>query len=260
MRVYKKNTVFEESLNRIRYLFDEFDDVVVSYSGGKDSTVVFNLALKVAEEKGRLPLKVFWLDQEAEWQAVVDHMRDMMNNPKVEPLWYQIPFKIFNATSSLERWVIAWEEGKEWIRPKEPKSYTENDYGTDRFFDLFGAIAKKDFKKKTCFIGGVRAEESPGRNASLTQSSTYKFITWGKRLNIELDQYTFYPIYDWSYTDIWKAIHDNKWSYAKVYDYQYIYGVNVQDMRVSNLHHETALKNLFYLDGNNPSERVRQTN
>lgn len=71
---YKENTVFDEALNRIRMIYDNFDDVVVSMSGGKDSAVLFNLTLMVAKEKNRLPVKVFWLDQEAEWQATVDYM------------------------------------------------------------------------------------------------------------------------------------------------------------------------------------------
>lgn len=64
---YLPETVFEEALNRVNFVFDNCDDVIVSMSGGKDSTVVFNLALMVAKERKRLPLKVFWLDQEAEW-------------------------------------------------------------------------------------------------------------------------------------------------------------------------------------------------
>lgn len=56
--IYLENNVFEEALERIRYIYDEFDDVIVSMSGGKDSTVCFNLALMVAKEKNRLPLKV----------------------------------------------------------------------------------------------------------------------------------------------------------------------------------------------------------
>ena len=42
--------VFEEALNRIRFVFDNCDDIIVSMSGGKDSTVVFNLAMIVAKE------------------------------------------------------------------------------------------------------------------------------------------------------------------------------------------------------------------
>ena len=41
-------------------------------SGGKDSAVLFNLAMTVAKERNRLPLKVFWLDQEAEWKIHIN--------------------------------------------------------------------------------------------------------------------------------------------------------------------------------------------
>ena len=57
--IYKEETVFEEALNRIRWIFDEHEDIIVSMSGGKDSTVVFNLALMVAKEKNRLPLEIY---------------------------------------------------------------------------------------------------------------------------------------------------------------------------------------------------------
>jgi len=250
MRIYKKENVYEASLNRIRYLFDEFEDVVVSFSGGKDSTVVLNLALQVAEEKGRLPLKVMFLDQEAEWQAVIDYIEEVFADPRVDPMWLQIPFHIFNASSNIKQWIVAWEEGAEWMRPRNPMALIENVYGTMRFFDLFSAIPAYHYKdRKMCFLGGVRAEESPRRYLAMTEDLTYKDITWGKQLskNKTEQHYTFYPIYDWSYTDVWKSIHDNKWAYTKVYDYQYMHGVHIRSMRVSNLHHETALEVLQYL-------------
>ena len=73
--IFLENNVFEEALERVRFIYDNHDDVIVSMSGGKDSTVLFNLALMVAKERNRLPVKVFWLDQEAEWQATVDYMQ-----------------------------------------------------------------------------------------------------------------------------------------------------------------------------------------
>ena len=248
MKIYKKENVYDAGLDRIRYLFDEFENVVVSFSGGKDSTIVLNLALKVAEEKGRLPLKVLFLDQEAEWQAVIDYIEDVFDDPRVDPIWLQIPFKIFNASSNVKQWITAWEDGVETMRPRHPIAKTENVYGTDRFFDLFPAIAKYHYPEgNMCFLAGVRAEESPRRYLAMTEALTYKDITWGKQLDKKNDLYTFYPVYDWSYTDVWKAIHDNNWQYTKVYDYQYMHGVPIRNMRVSNLHHETALNVLFYL-------------
>tara|TARA_R110000803_G_scaffold144898_1_gene210723 strand:+ start:422 stop:1570 length:1149 start_codon:yes stop_codon:yes gene_type:complete len=247
MKIYKNNTVYEEALNRIRFLYDEFDEVVVGYSGGKDSTVTLRLAVQVAKEKGKLPVKAIFIDQEAEWGAVIEHMREVREDPDVDLRWYQVPFGIYNASSNIKQWLVAWGEGVEWMRPREPNSITENKYGTDRFYDLFNKIIEVDFPENTCLLGGVRSEESPRRHVAMTQQSTYKYITWGKKLNPAKRQYTFYPIYDWSYTDIWKSIHDNKWAYTKVYDYQYMYGVPIRAMRVSNLHHETAISVLFYL-------------
>lgn len=246
MKFYLKETVYEAAVRRINWLFDEFKTVCVTTSGGKDSTVVLQLALKIAEERGRLPLPVMFVDQEAEWQNVIDHIRTIMYDPRVTPYWLQLPFRLFNATSVTDPWLHCWEPGKKWIHPQDPKAITVNDLGTDRFIDIFRAACNRYFGDGSCLLGGVRCEESPSRLMGLTKYETYKGETWGKILKPGR-QYTFYPIYDWALTDVWKAIHDNDWPYCKLYDYQYQYGIAPKDMRVSNVHHETAVKNLFYL-------------
>ena len=250
MKIYGKQNVYEAALDRMRWLFDEFPNVIVGVSGGKDSTVVYNLALIVAREKNRLPLKCLFLDQEAEWQATIDTIREIMENPEVEPYWFQMPLKLFNATSTSEHWLMCWDAKDEerWMRPRESYSKHENVYGTDRFAQLFSAIIKKEFAGvKTCYVAGMRTEESPTRSMALTHNLTYKHVTWGSRLNKPEEHYTFYPIYDWSYMDVWKSIFDNDWYYNKIYDAQYNHGVPLQNMRVSNVHHETAVGTLFYM-------------
>lgn len=248
MKIYLNKNVFDAALERINYLFDEFPNVVVNMSGGKDSTVCFNLAMRVAEERGRLPLKVMFIDQEAEWDCVIDYVRIVMHDPRVEPYWYQMPLRLFNATSTEEPWLHCWKEGGEWIREKEPDSIHVNRFGTDRFKELFGPIMAKEFPgQKSCYIAGVRCEESPTRLLGLTSNLTYKEITWGKFLDKKTEQFTFYPLYDWSYTDIWKSIHDHGWQYCELYDHMYQYGIAAKDMRVSNVHHETAIKSLYFL-------------
>ena len=248
MRIYSQQNVFDAALDRIRYLFNEFPNIIIGFSGGKDSTIVYNLAMIVAKEKNRLPLKVMFLDQEAEWQCVIDYIRIVMSNKDVEPLWFQMPLRLFNATSHTEDWLYCWEEGKDWIREKEKISIKGNRYDCDRFVRLFAKILEVDFKdKKTCYLSGVRCEESPSRFMGLTYWATYKWITWGRVESKKLNHYAFYPIYDWSYTDVWKAIENNNWEYCKLYDYMYLYGVDICHMRVSNVHHETAIYSLFFL-------------
>lgn len=252
---YFNDNVHEASLKRIRRIFDEFDNVVVGFSGGKDSTCTLNLALKVAHEKGRIPLAVMFVDQEAEWQATIDYVKTIMYREDVKPYWIQAPFKITNSTSANSDHLMAWGEGENWIREKDPIAIKENNYNTakgtthlDEFYSFFPKFFAHEFKgQKSAYLSGVRAEESPNRRMALTGSETYKGITWGKVLDAKQGHYTFYPLYDWSYTDIWKAIHENKWDYCKVYDLMYQHGYLVRDMRVSNLHHETAVKHLFFL-------------
>ena len=221
---------------------------MVSYSGGKDSDIILNLALQVAEEKGRLPLPVVWLDQEIEWQMVADHVRDRMYDPRVQPYWFQMPFLISNATSAEASYLDCWAPDKEelWIRERDPVSIKENVTGERRFHAMFEAIAATYWPDdRMIYLAGVRTEESPTRYQAMTTSATYKGITWAKRLTKKREHFTFYPIYDWSYTDVWKAIHDNNWPYCEIYDFYYQHGVPIREMRVSNLNHETAVRSLY---------------
>ena len=260
LRLYSKNSVYEESLNRIRYLFDEFEDVVVSFSGGKDSTIIFNLALIVAREKNRLPLKVLFLDQESELESTITMVRQVMSHPDVYPMWFQIPFRLFNATSSVEHWLECWNTADEsrWMRPKEPNAITENTYGTDRFVNLLERILTVDFAdKKACALTGMRVEESPRRAMACTHALTYKHVTWGRK--VTRHHFNFHPIYDWTMSDVWKAIHDNGWPYSSHYDSMYRHGVAASKMRVSSLNHETSISMLFMLHEIEPDTYGKMT-
>lgn len=133
--IYKETNVFEEAIKRINMIFDYNDEVIVSMSGGKDSTVVFNLALMIARERNRLPLKVFWLDQEAEWQNTVDYMDKIMHMPEVTPLWFQIPFQFPNnlSTANGKESLLIWdpEQKDKWVHPQSDISIKKCPFSTD---------------------------------------------------------------------------------------------------------------------------------
>lgn len=259
MKVYKNKNVYDEALDRIRLLYDEFPLVMVSLSGGKDSTVILELTKIVARERNALPVKVMWLDQECEFEATVEYVRKVMYDPEVEPMWFQVPFRLLNATSGKETWLNVWGEGEEWVREKDPISIKENIYGTDRFVELMEKIVDKTFDHPVAVLTGVRTEESPARFMGATGDVTYKWITWGNTINKKKGIYNFHPIYDWTYIDVWKAIYDHKWLYNTHYDELFRYGTPVRKMRVSNYHHETAVHSLFLLQEIEPQTYEKAT-
>jgi predicted phosphoadenosine phosphosulfate sulfurtransferase len=259
VRLYTSQSVLDAALERINWVFDEFETVVVSTSGGKDSTVVYELAKAVARERSRLPLTVFWLDQECEFEATVNYVRDVMYDPDVTPMWMQIPFRLQNATSQKELWLNCWGEGEEWVREKDPISIKENTYGTDRFVAVMEAIMDQTFTEPTAILTGVRGDESPGRMMAATETVCHKYVTWGAKSKGKHGHVRFSPLYDWRYTDVWKAIHDNGWAYNSHYDDLYRYGIPPGKMRVSNYHHETALQSLFWLQEIEPETYDRAT-
>lgn len=247
--------VMEAARNRMSWIFDEFDnDVSVASSGGKDSTVTMELAADEARKRG-VKLRVVFLDQEAEYQGVVDYMRKLKERPEINLEWYQIPFKLFNATSHTKNFLNVWGEGEEWMRDKEPDSIHENPFfdkkgnQIDRFKPLLTAI---DRSHAGAHLTGMRSEESPTRRVFLVSNPDWKWATWSHGLQRARTEdrkllCLFHPIYDWKFQDIWKAIHENNWTYNSVYDKQYQYGVHLRRMRVSSFSHSQSLQGLNFL-------------
>ena len=87
--IFIGKNVMEAALERLHWLYDQSDlQMLAGWSGGKDSTVLAHLAARVAEEHGRGPLDVFWIDQEAEYAATVELARSLFRNPAIRFHWF----------------------------------------------------------------------------------------------------------------------------------------------------------------------------
>lgn len=259
MKIFGEQNVYEAAKERLNFLFDEFDDLIVAVSGGKDSQVAFYMTLEVAKERGRT-IGMFFLDQEFEWQGSVDLIREWSKMDGVETFWLQAPLIMYNSNSALVPYVEIWGEDRKdcWMREKEPNSIHVPFSAERRFHTTSYAFAEwrqEVTGRKTCIITGMRAEESLNRFRATTGALTYKDVTWGRK---NKTTYQFHPFYDWTFRDVWKYIHDSGAPYNPVYDAMYQLGVPVTNMRVSNLIHEYTTA-LLYLQEIEPRTYERLT-
>ncbi len=247
MRLYLKQNVWDAALDRIRWLYDEFDHVQVCFSGGKDSTVLANLTVQVAREKGRLPVPLLFIDQEFEWQAAIEYVRRTMHREEFEPRWVQTLItssKHIISGRGTGKVQHCWTPGGPWTREKEQDSL-KLDFGTTDFFQIMaGSLSHFYPEGRACNLGGVRGAESSGRIRAVTSDVTYKGVTWGKIIDRKKHYYDFYPLYDWSVRDVWKAIGDNGWDYCELYDRMFQQGYSLDDMRISDLYSSTSVRHL----------------
>jgi predicted phosphoadenosine phosphosulfate sulfurtransferase len=249
MKIYKEEDVLTAARDRISLLFDNFEHINVSISSGKDSTVLFYLALQEAIKRDR-KIIAFFLDQEAEYEASIDLIKVMMKLKNVIPAWYQIPLYLTNSTSYDDYYLYAWGPDEKWVREKDPQAIHElkKDY-PKRFYDFFKWYEKD--KTDTAFLVGLRAEEGIIRYRAVTKFDGWNGIKWSTTEN---NSHKFYPIYDWTVYDVWKFIHEYNLPYNKIYDLMFLDNYSIYSkMRVSNLIHEKSYKCLTDLPKYEPN-------
>lgn len=244
MKTYINKDVLTSSRERISLMFDKFENICCSLSGGKDSTVLLHLALEEAKKRDR-KVVVFFLDQEAEYEHTIEIIDYYMRLPNVIPYWFQVPIKMKNATSYTDEYLNAWGEGEKWMRPKSDISIhnLEVDY-KNRFYSFIDWFEEQWDKEKTCFLVGLRADESLNRFRAVTKFPGIDNLDWTTNTKGKIKAY---PLYDWTFDDIWIYIGKFNVPYNKIYDFMYMLGFKKKEMRVSNLIHIHSFKCLTYL-------------
>jgi predicted phosphoadenosine phosphosulfate sulfurtransferase len=256
-QVYIPKNVITAAKERISYIFDEFENIIVSISGGKDSTTLAHLALIEAHKRNR-KIGIFFLDEEVVYDSTVKQIEYLMNMypENTIKLWFQIEFNLTNATSIAESQLRCWEAGKHkiWLRSKNAESIQHKPWSIEKetirdknkgfgFYDVIENF--ENSRQNTAFLVGLRATESPNRWRAVAKNPGYKNIFWCTKM--KHGNVSMYPLYDWNFHDIWKYIYDNKLQYSKIYDYMYKKGMGIQEIRVSSLIHEKSFKALVEL-------------
>jgi predicted phosphoadenosine phosphosulfate sulfurtransferase len=242
--IYGKENVLVSTIKRISFLFDNYEHISLSFSGGKDSTALFHLVNEEAKKRNRKFI-LYFQDQEAEYKGTIDLIEWAMTQKTVIPLWYQVPIFMTNTASHQQLFLWAWGKNEKWIRNKHEIAIHSIHKKYPKRFNKFNLWVVQELRKKyknIVTIIGLRAEESPDRRFVMFGEDSELF--WLRRKN---EPHKAYPIIDWKYTDVWKYLIENNFKYNKIYDKMYMLGGNLRQFRVSNLIHEKAFRCLVDL-------------
>ena len=276
---YLDVNVYEAAQERIKFIFDEFENVLIAFSGGKDSSVCLEMFYDYAKKRNLLnKLSMYHLDYEAQYQMTTDFVTETFERfNDIKRYWLCLPVGADCGVRMDSGTWIPWEPTKKdiWVR-KMPKSENvinidncpfcmdigEQDYKVqDKFAKWFSSK-----NGKTAVVIGIRTDESYNRFRAIKSDkkvNPYKKKNYITKYPDCGNCYKAYPIYDWGVEDIW--IYNAKFEkqYNRLYDLYYQAGLSVEQMRVANPFHSCGMETLkLYrvIDPNNWGKMVGRVN
>ena len=260
--------VYERTQQRLKTVFDLFDNIYVSFSGGKDSGVLLNLCIDYIRQHGlQRRIGVFHMDYEIQYRDTLDYVnRTLAANADILDVYRVcIPFKVQTCTSMFQQYWRPWDGSMRdiWVREMPEGSLTQHDFPffTDEMWDYefqnrFAEwLHRRSGAKRTCCLIGIRTQESFNRWRTIySDRNHYRFA--GKRW---IRQWVgsgicnAYPLYDWLTTDVWTANGRFGWSYNRLYDLFYRAGVPLDSQRVASPFISPAIASLHLYKAIDPN-------
>lgn len=273
MKKYLEKNVYEALQERLKFIFDNFDNIYVSFSGGKDSGLLLNMVLSY-KRRNKITKKigVFHQDFEAQYQTTTDFVTRMFENNMrdIEPYWVCLPMGSRCAVSNYQMYWYTWDPDQKdlWVRPMPKMPYIINmDNNPFDFYrykmvqeDLyaeFGDWYSRQKKGKTICLLGIRADESLNRYRAYANDR--KTILKGNQWTTKMGEnwWNAYPMYDWTTKDVWIANGKFDYDYNRIYDLFWKAGLSIHQMRVASPYHESAKESLNLYRVLEPSTWVR---
>lgn len=260
IRQFLDTDVYENLQLRFHFIFKEFDNIYVSFSGGKDSGLLLNLLLDFKRKYyPNRKIGVFHQDFEAQYTVTTEYIEKVFQSleGKEELYWVCLPMATRTALSNYEMYWYPWDDKKKdsWVRKMPEHEYVinleNNKMTTYRYKMLQEDLAKQfgrwyrdlhDGTSTICLLG-MRAEESLKRyNGFVNKKYGYKRQCWITQQfkNVWCGS----PLYDWSLSDVWHAHFKFGYEYNRLYDLYFMAGLQPSQMRVASPFNDYAKDSL----------------
>ncbi len=239
---YLEHDVLTAAIERTAWTFDHFDRVYLSYSAGKDSTVMLHLAAEEARRRDRR-LGVLLVDLEGQYRVTMEHAASQLADygDVIDPYWVCLPLALRNAVSVFQPKWKCWDpEAREaWIRQPPEGAIVDPDHFDwfqdgmefEEFVPMFGEWYSQG--ESTACMVGIRSDESLNRYRTIASLSKQKVDGKAWTTQISPNVANVYPIYDWRTQDIWTyhARFPDK-AYNGLYDFMHKAGLPLGLMRI----------------------------
>lgn len=130
MSIYKiplTQNVLSATEERIAWTLENISRVCVSFSGGKDSTVMLHLAALRARQMKR-KIDVLFIDWEAQFTYTIvhiEHMRSLYSDVIDHFWWVALPLTTQNSLSQFQPEWQCWEPDTPWVRQPPDDAITD---------------------------------------------------------------------------------------------------------------------------------------
>ena len=239
---YLTTDVLTEAQRRIAWAFDTFPRVYVSFSAGKDSTVMLHLVADEARRRNRR-FGLLLIDLEGQYQLTINHALTCYAEYAdiITPHWVALPIALRNAVSVYQPKWLCWEPEKRhaWIRTPPALAVTDEQafpffrrgMEFEEFVPEFGEWYAQG-EPTACFVG-IRSDESLNRFRTIVSMRKAKYEDKQFTSHTSPNVFNVYPIYDWTVDDIWTwhARNPDR-PYNRLYDLMWKAGLTPSQMRI----------------------------
>ena len=227
------------AVERFHTLFDLYDHVVVSISGGKDSTCIMETGAIAAREAGRVLDVEFW-DEEVIYPETAAYIRRLVDAERSELRirWYCTPIKESNAWDPSKPHWYPWAPEAEalWVRPMPAEGIQDGKRGYRPLSagqrlslqDKLHFVGRAHLPETYCEVIGRRIQESPARRTIAAKLGWLQpAVAKARRFSAIAS-----PIIEWHLADVWSAIRDMNWDWNRAYYRMYQAGLHPGKSRV----------------------------